>query len=874
MRPVRLIMSAFGSYAGCESIDFSEVTHGIFLISGDTGSGKTTIFDAITFALYGATSGGTRDGKMMRSQYALPSAETYVSFTFEQNGDLYTIRRNPEYLREKKRKAKNTDSMTKELPSVELVLPGGDIYRGKIGETNTKIQEIIGLDKDQFTQIVMIAQGEFLKLLQAGTEERKRIFSNIFHTGIYWRIQQELQSQAGMLREELGISKERIRVLLGNIQCESEEEELASLGEKLQEVCTQKEYDLAAVLDTLQEYEKKQKEFLAGLEKALRQQDKIISANSVQIGHMEAVNAGIQQLEAVKKQRLKLEEEDSLQINRKRQYETALAAARVSEKKQTAGTEEKNLKRQKNQYEKIKKELPKLVENGKKLQTTYEETLLLGARIRICIAQNALEKQQKEFLESQERTARLRVHAQSLNDIFLREQAGILAQEVLAEGEACPVCGSLHHPSPARLSGDAVTEEQVKEIQKESDEGARETERLSSLAAAAASRLQLLTQQFQTEFHETESLNLAQEEIKKFAPVLKNEDKQEEWERTQEQRLSALQQRIEKHREDYVELQAQEKACRVQIHQCEKRLESAEKEYEDSMRHEKFETEEQWRESVIAVPSRKKLERQIAEYEALFSKNETQYETLSRQMEGLMFQDISELLEQQKLLKKEREKASRKKEREAGALSANSRAFKQLQAEQNKLEEIQEEYLLIDRLARTASGKLKGKAGIDFETYVQRQYFQKIIAAANKRLLCMTDNQIKLKCRSIADSSLRGSAGLDLNIYSLATGTERDVKTLSGGESFMASLSLALGLSDVIAATAGAVSIDTMFIDEGFGSLDDETRARAIQVLQELAGDSRLIGIISHVGELKESIDRQLLVNKTDQGSHLHWKLS
>lgn len=873
MRPISLTMSAFGSYADCEIIDFSAVTHGIFLISGDTGSGKTTIFDGITFALYGATSGGSRDGKMMRSQYALPSKETYVSFTFEQNGQTYTVRRNPEYMREKKRKAKNMDSMTKEMPSVELILPNGDSYRGKINETNAKIQEILGLDKDQFTQIVMIAQGEFLKLLQAGTEERKKIFSNIFHTGIYWRVQQELLSQAGSLREELGISKERIRVLLSNIQCESEEEELADTGEKLKEVCSPKEYEIKEVTEKLREYTQKQRDFLSELESSLKQQEKIIGENSVQIGHLEAVNAGIKQLETVKKQREQLAEESETQVLRKQQYEACLAGGRVSEKKQIAEKEASNLKKLQNQYEKIQNEIPKLLESGKKLQTTYEDMKLLGAKIRIGIAGRILESQQKEFLDSQEKTVLLRTNAQKINDAFLREQAGILAAEVLMEGEACPVCGSVHHPSPATLSSDAVTELQVKKAQKDSEDSAKETEKYASLAAAARSRKQLLLQQFEAEFPKNADSALSPAELKKYNPVIKNESKQKEWEYAQEQKLNELQQKMQKYQSDYVELQAQKKACQAQILQCEKRVEVSNGEYEASMEQERFESEEQWRAASIPAQSQKKLERLIREYETLYARTETQYETLSRQMEGLKFQDISDLGDQQKVLKKERERISRKKEQEAGALSANIRVLKRLETEQQKLEEIQTDYLLTDRLARTAGGKLKGKAGIDFETYVQRQYFQKIIAAANRRLLSMTENQMKLKCRSIADSSLRGAAGLDLNIYSLATGTERDVKTLSGGESFMASLSLALGLSDVIAATAGAISIDTMFIDEGFGSLDDETRSRAIQVLQELAGDSRLIGIISHVGELKESIDRQLLVKKTDQGSHLTWKL-
>ena len=212
MRPVRLTMSAFGSYSGTEVIDFTQVQGGLFLITGDTGAGKTTIFDAITYALYDRTSGGARDGNMMRSQYAAEDTDTYVEYVFSYRGEEYTIRRNPEYMRVGKRKnADGTVRLVKETAKVSLLLPDGKEFQGKKREIDQKIEEIIGLDAGQFTQIAMIAQGDFLKLLHAGSKERKKIFSRIFQTQIYWRMQEELKEQGKALYVSLKENEADIR---------------------------------------------------------------------------------------------------------------------------------------------------------------------------------------------------------------------------------------------------------------------------------------------------------------------------------------------------------------------------------------------------------------------------------------------------------------------------------------------------------------------------------------------------------------------------------------------------------------------------------------------------------------------------------------
>ena len=194
-----------------------------------------------------------------------------------------------------------------------------------------------------------------------------------------------------------------------------------------------------------------------------------------------------------------------------------------------------------------------------------------------------------------------------------------------------------------------------------------------------------------------------------------------------------------------------------------------------------------------------------------------------------------------------------------------------------KLEEVdgglRKEYETVSRLSKTANGTLSGSVKLDFETFVQRQYFKQIIQAANQRLVRMTSGEFLLQCREIENLGNQGQAGLDLDVYDMTGDSVRDVRTLSGGESFMASLSMALGLSDIVQNTAGAVSIETMFVDEGFGALDDEAREEAIRVLTDLAGERRLVGIISHVNELKEQIERKLIITKTEQGSTAVWSV-
>ena len=867
MKPVKLTLSAFGSYAGQVEIDFKAVKNGIFLITGDTGAGKTTVFDGITFALYGTTSGGKRDGKMMRSQYATPSDETYVEYTFQYREEEYTIRRNPEYEREKKRKGKDGNQLTRESPSVELTLPDGTVFRGRMNETNAKIQEIIGLDREQFTQIAMIAQGEFLKLLHASTDDRKKIFSNIFHTSLYWRVEEELGRQTAGLRDELSSLNERVTVLVETVGCGTDE----TLYEEWSDLKSRKDMALDQILPLLSQILEEQEKNLGEVQRKLDEKEEKVLEENGKLGRLEAANKSLRERAAAEQRIGELKEEQIIQEERREVLSAALRAEKVWQQEEAYKSSAARQKRLEERLKQLENELERSREVQIEAERLYGCRRLQFARERIALEQRDLLKHQNDFKEALDELAKRQENARLLQELFLKEQAGILARDHLVPGMPCPVCGALEHPNPAPLPVHPVTEAQVKEAQRESGQASKAAEGKSAAAAGVKSRLELLLQQFKSEFpEESESVGEDSAEVKKLFGLSENERRN--WDKKCQQEIKSLKQRAEL-------AENQRKNGRAALIANQEQLDGHRNEvgemmglYESALADSGFSGEEEYRKAYQRPEVCQDLQKRIEDYQIRWNRTVTELETLQKHTEGLELVDTSEVKESLQREIKARQHLLEEKNRISSICSQNRKAEERLQREERQAGRLQKEFLLADNLYRTAAGKLKGKAGIDFETYVQRQYFQKILAAANKRLLSMSNNQMKLQCRSIGDSSLKGSAGLDLNVYTLATGKSRDVKTLSGGESFMAALAMALGLSDVISASAGSVSIDTMFIDEGFGSLDDETRSRAIQVLQELAGDSRLIGIISHVPEMKENIDRQLFVHKTANGSEIKWK--
>ena len=928
MKPLKLTMSAFGSYAGKNVIDFTGQQQGIFLITGDTGAGKTTIFDAITYALYNQTSGGERNGNMMRSQYAQPETETYVELEFLYRGQTYRVRRNPDYKITKT--LKNGKIREQKVPhSVELTLPDGTVFPEKKNATDAKIIEILGLTADQFSQIVMIAQGDFLKLLYTKSDERKMIFSKLFRTDIYWKIQENLRRKSMEMDERIqendrAFEQEKSRIMP---LPESEEIPLDELVERLRErlkdalkeqnlrranveelnkkITKYEEINklfvsLEKIRQTGKELEAKQaesKERRQQIENA-RKADKVLVAEQQNLRQQQAVEQSAQAIakmgetladdqEMFETLKTQLQEAEAKQKREAADIQKKMLALEQSfpsyEALQNARSEEQQAKKvwedlgktSKESFHKKKAGIAALKEQQKRQEQVVEQTKKSWEQTSLSASESAK-------------------HYEHMYEAFLKEQAGILAEN-LSAGCPCPVCGSTVHPDPAKLSDHAVTELEVEQAKK--TRAAAEEKRDLAYAAFEAEKTekqklaqavekeeadfvlaQTIAKQQRKEAEQNyASLQKTAEQIREklVYPSLAEAKKQYA---AMQKALEAAEQEIAKKRQKVSELAEEmntlkgQKLAEEENQKTAKKLAvKTEKEYAKLLEKSGFISEETYHLAILPERSRSKLEREEKEYESQCLRQQSEQKLLEKQVSGKTYTDTTELNERLKV-EKQALKEAEKTYMELHTAYENDRSVLQNCAVYlEKGKKLESEDQVIKSLSKTANGRLSGSAKIDFETYIQRQYFKQIIHEANKRLLTMSNHQFILKLKEEANTGRKTNEGLDLSVYSLVTDSERDVKTLSGGESFLAALAMALGLSDIVERSAGAIHPDMMFIDEGFGSLDAQSRQQAIEVLAELAGDSRMVGIISHVTELKEQIDRKLVVSRTDKGSRAVW---
>ena len=928
MKPLKLTMSAFGSYAGKNVIDFTGQQQGIFLITGDTGAGKTTIFDAITYALYNQTSGGERNGNMMRSQYAQPETETYVELEFLYRGQTYRVRRNPDYKITKT--LKNGKIREQKVPhSVELTMPDGTVFPEKKNATDAKIIEILGLTADQFSQIMMIAQGDFLKLLYTKSDERKMIFSKLFRTDIYWKIQENLRRKSMEMDERIqendrAFEQEKSRIIL---LPESEELPLDELVERLRERLKDalKEQNLRrANVEELNKkitkYEEINKLFVS-LEK-IRQNGKELEARQAESKERR------QQIEnALKADKVLVAEQQNL----RQQQEVEQSAQAIAKMTETLANNQEMFETLKTQQQEAEAKQKREAADIQKKMLALEQSFpsyeaLQNARSEEQQAKKvwedlgktseesfhkkkagiaALKEQQKQQEQVVEQTKKnweqtslsaseSAKHYEHMYEAFLKEQAGILAEN-LSAGCPCPVCGSTVHPDPAKLSDHAVTELEVEQAKK--TRAAAEEKRDMAYAAFEAEKTekqklaqavekeeadfvlaQTIAKQQRKEAEQNYvSLQKIAEQIREklVYPSLAEAKKQYA---AMQKALAAAEQEIERKRQKVSELaeamntlKGQKLAEEENQKTAKKLAAKTEKEYAKLLEKSGFVSEETYHLAILPERSRSKLEREEKEYESQCLRQQSEQKLLEKQVSGKTYTDTTELNEQLKA-EKQALKEAEKTYMELHTAYENDRSVLQNCAVYlEKGKKLESEDQVIKSLSKTANGRLSGSAKIDFETYIQRQYFKQIIHEANKRLLTMSNHQFILKLKEEANTGRKTNEGLDLSVYSLVTDSERDVKTLSGGESFLAALAMALGLSDIVERSAGAIHPDMMFIDEGFGSLDAQSRQQAIEVLGELAGDSRMVGIISHVTELKEQIDRKLVVSRTDKGSRAVW---
>lgn len=1089
MRPLKLTMSAFGPYAGTAVIDLERLgSQGLYLITGDTGAGKTTIFDAITYALYGEPSGDSRDPSMFRSKYAQPDVPTEVELVFSYGGKTYTVRRSPEY----ERPAKRGGGTTIQRAEAELHLPDGRLV-AKAREVNGEITRIIGLDRRQFSQIAMIAQGDFLKVLLADSKDRQEIFREIFKTRYYMVFQERLKGESGRLQRECEAVRASVQQFIGGVLCREDDllqpklekaregslpfQETVELIRTLIDQDTaaneqhrrelsrlDEELKLAAALLGKAEDREKTRQKLA--EARIRREEQRVQAEAAWKAAA-AEEESLPRREALAKEKAALETElpryrelsnrqEGLaaltsQITALRgglaqkeracreQAERLEAENRELKPLASAAADWERLLRERTQYESrqtaldtLRQDLKEWEDYGRRLQEEQSRRAALCAQResladeqlrrkallqantaawsaaegleaerekllhrqsqaqersrgleslmslleRCQDAQSQLEAAQTAYRAAQETAEAAQTVYQRKNQAFLDEQAGLLAQS-LEEGAPCPVCGSLHHPSPAGISSQAPTEAELERAKEEAESARQEANRRSTQAGEKKAALEERGQQLlarMASYVERPALDRAAEQLRACqeetgsalgglhrelceleAQLIHREQLGREIQ-DQEKQLKALTDKQEAVKEAIAQAEVAQGNLQGQREQLEGKLRRQLLEHLEGCELEAaagraaaelraVETElaqvrERLREAEGSLERKRELERLLPQQEARLKEleqalsesqktlagAESRREEIAAQIRSLQaelhdpdaasaqarlaqlegalaqldealksakaalaarsmelagteaaIQELEALLEngaevdmasqraRSLELEKQRAEVAEAQKAVHTRWNTNRTALQNMMKKAADLEALEARYAWVRTLSNTVNGNLPGKEKIALETYIQAAFFDRILQRANIRFLIMSDGQYELKRRREAEDN-RSQTGLELDVVDHSNGSERSVRSLSGGESFKASLSLALGLADEIQSAAGGIRLDTMFVDEGFGSLDEESLRQAIRALTDLTDGNRLVGIISHVAELKEKIDKQIIVTRDRSG--------
>lgn len=909
MKPQKLVISAFGPYAGRTEIDFDKLgSHGLFLITGDTGAGKTTIFDAITFALYGEASGEVRESGMFRSKYAKPETPTFVEFHFLYQGKVYTVIRNPEYDRPKGRGT----GFTRQKGDAQLIYPDERQPVTKSREVTRAVTELLGLDYQQFTQIAMIAQGDFQKLLLAGTAQRSEIFRQIFHTGLYQQLQNALKDEVKKRWKEYDEIRRSINQYLSSVICEEDSCLLPELErlkkEKFEGNVVRGLELLSALLKQEQTALNELDGQLKGLETEIQNMDQLLGKARQSRKVLEDWKRCKEELSVLKP--LLEEEEQCLkkaqkeaeavdELNEKiRACEEKLKKYKMLEENQKIGEKQilemKKLLESGESCREKKQELEKLLEADRgllqSLQKTGEERERLSfekqtvqSRLReleafekkMELQMMELEKIQQDYLSAVQIRDRQREEYRYLEQCFLDAQAGMLAR-LLKEGEPCPVCGSVHHPFPAELPGHVPEKSELDKRKKHVTDAEARAEKLSAQASAGIAALRQTEQELFQKTAEYASGSHAQtaaaakniflEKLKILETEIRENQKKQEQKEELEKRIPDTEEKIRKAETSIREMEIAFASLKTEND----RLTEEQKQLRLLLGSQSGEETEA--EMKAQKAERKRLEEALRMAQKSYEETKTKENRLCASEETLAGQlrEIQEINEEEISARKQayiekKQFLSEKRTAQFSAIDNNRKIYCAVQGQQENMVAVEQEYIWVKSLSDTANGTLGGKRKIELETYVQMAYLDRILRRANLRFLTMSSGQYELKRQEDGDNK-KEKAGLELNVIDHYNGSERSVKTLSGGESFQASLSLALGLSDEIQSCAGGIQMDSMFVDEGFGSLDEEALNQAINALAGLSEGKRVVGIISHVQELKERIDRKILVTRTREG--------
>lgn len=870
MKPLSLTMSAFGPYAGVTQLDFGKLgSEGVFLITGDTGAGKTTIFDAISFALYGEASGGAerRAARSFRSDYAAAEAETYVEFFFEHRGREYRIKRAPEYERRKLR----GEGTTKQAAYAEFECAETGELITRIDAVNARVGELTGLSRSQFAQTVMIAQGDFLKILNAKSEDRKRLFQKLFDTEVFAGIQQRLKDMNG----ECAQAVERINAL--------SEAELARLkddmdfarAKELRELRTDvRRMDKLPGL--LEERLRARRERLDAAMAAAAQGEQRAALLSAQLAEARHTNRELDERDKLARELEKMNASGEATAAQEEKLTHARRAARLAGaeallKKWTAESAEnaaqlsaaeqalKKGEAAQEEWAARRASAEKELEGAESLKDGLRRMaeaipLLMNA----AAGAAALEAQREAAKLCLEESRRRDAEYTAVKERFYASQAGLLAAE-LKEGQPCPVCGSTEHPAPACPASEPATKEQ---LERADGERRRAEARVHAAAAEAAKR----QAELEAAKGRLEALGFTGGES---AQELEGECART---RAEIQRREAAAKRARAESEAALAALLRAKAA---LENAEKRradieaaLEAQQAEFAAGLSALGFAGAEEYERAKMPARDMDALDAQLrARRERLRSLTD-RLEALTEKLAGAERTELEALEATAAAAQRASRAAGEAAAAMKSAAAADEEAIARIRELSARRAEAQRRWAVVKEVYDTVSGQVSRRVKISFETYVQQYYFKQVIAAANKRLTVLTDGMFVLRVKEEA-RNMRSQAGLDLDVLDRSTGLWRDVSTLSGGESFMASLALALGLADTVQSRSGGVRLDAMFIDEGFGTLDENSLRQAMELLTRLAGGRRLVGVISHMAELKERIDKKVVVTKTAAGSAL-----
>lgn len=886
MRPLKLTMSAFGPYAGQTTVDFDALgTTGLYLITGDTGAGKTTIFDAIAYALYGEASGETRESSMLRSKYAEPETPTFVELTFANGGERYTVRRNPEYTRPKTRGT----GTTVQKADAELTMPDGRVIT-KTREVTAAVTEVIGVDRAQFSRIAMIAQGEFRRLLLAQTDERKAIFRQIFRTGKYLALQNRLKDDAAALEKRCGELVAALRSTAEAIGCDDPDalpdaEDTDALLTAL-DALIDADADVRTQTGTKHEQAKAQHaRLLTDLGKAqaveqARAELKTAEADLQQAQHEQAsARTALDTAEAKQPDMEQLLQDIARLQDALGQYEqldkqrAQAKAAREALEEKTAALEQARAQAQATEQT-CKSAREQLAEQRCKALTELDRQ-----RKRCAELQKKLEAAQEKYTQAAGAAQAASAYYSALDRAYLDAQAGILAR-TLTPGQPCPVCGATEHPCPAAAPEQTPDAAARKRAKADSERAQRDAEERSAEAAALRGQLTAVREALETACAAL-TPPLDPKTLAQTLPALQEKAAQDARGcagRLAEQRaqLDKLQTLADGLSEQEAKLQQQRDAIRAGETDCAARAahcdeldaaaanRAAELPHADSNAAQAALTQAQTHHEALRQ-ALDTAQKQHAAAQAKCAQLRGKIATLHTQADAAPAADIAALQAQCDALSARTDVLQSQMNALDTRLQQNRTARAKLDTQRQEYDAAHERWQWVHALAATANGTIPGQEKITLEAFLQAAYFDRILGRANTRLLIMSGGQYELRrCERAGDN--RSQTGLELEVVDHYNGTARSVKTLSGGETFAASLSLALGLSDEVQSSAGGVQLEAMFVDEGFGSLDSEALQQALTALVGVSGGCRIVGIISHVAELKERIDRQIIVTKDRSG--------